>query len=213
MSERQLYPHRRTLRLPDYDYAQPGMYFVTICTHKKRCLFGEIVGIRMLLSKTGAAVEEEFLRSFDIRQELGLDAWVLMPNHLHAVVMISEPKGYGRMAGDLPVAPTIPLLDDKSSEGGSAGRPKPERSKGPPCKSLSSFVGGFKAAATNSVRKMVPELRGPVWQRGYYEHVIRSEEELERIRVYIAGNPQMWPDDEENPVNRTRQLKRHKPWQ
>jgi len=171
--------HRRSIRLPAYDYAQPGAYFLTVVAHQRQCLFGEIVDGQVLASPCGEAVVQEWLRSTQIRREIQLDAFVVMPNHIHGIVIIGEPIVVGAH-GRAPLLHRAPLH-------------RPPRSVG-------SFVAGFKSA----VAKRINELRGtpglPVWQRSYYEHIIRDEEELNRVRQYIADNPARWQQDPENPL-------------
>jgi REP element-mobilizing transposase RayT len=167
---------RRSIRLRDYDYSQGGAYFVTICTRDRECLFGEIIGHTTRLSAVGEIVHDEWLRSVDLRKEIDLDGWVMMPNHIHAIVVIAD---LGR--GDRPVAPTT--------------RP------GPRPRSLSSLMAGFKSAATTQVNAQRGTPGVPLWQRNYYEHVIRNDADLTRIREYITTNPFRWGDDENNPVN------------
>ncbi len=169
--------HRGSLRLPGYDYAQPGAYFVTIVTADRRCLFGQIVEQEMRLSRLGRIVEEEWLRTPSIRAEIALGAFVVMPNHFHGIVVISSEAPSG------------------ASDVGATGR-SPLRPRGPAPRSL-----GFKS----SVTKRINALRGSpcvsVWQRNYYEHVIRDQQDWERIHLYIDANPVLWSQDEENPSN------------
>ena len=129
--------HRRSIRLPDYDYAQAGAYFVTMVTHQGQCLFGEIIGGQMRLATYGQVVSEQWLRSALIRGEIELDAFIVMPNHIHGIVIIrAQPMGAGAH-GRL----------------GAHGRaPLPYR----PPRSLGSLVAGFKSAAT----KRINEIRG-----------------------------------------------------
>jgi len=166
--------HRRSIRLPRFDYAQPNAYFVTICTVGRRCLFGSIIDSRMELNEVGRIVEEEWLRTIEIRREIVLDEYILMPNHLHGIVVIEHVSEAG---GD---------------------RRSPLRESGPKRRSLSSFVGGFKAAATRRIHETQGVI-GSIWQRNYYEHIVRSEKSLEAIRAYIIGNPANWRSDRENP--------------
>jgi REP element-mobilizing transposase RayT len=180
MKSASLKHQRRCIRLKDYDYSQSGAYFITLCTHNWKCIFGHIVDEMMRLNHIGRIVAEEWMRSAEIRHEVMLDAWVVMPNHVHAIVVIAN-----GCRGDRPVAPT----------------PKaPSRPIGPAPKSLSSLVAGFKSAAA----KRVNELRGtagqPLWQRNYYEHIIRNENECRLIRKYIHDNPLKWALDRENPA-------------
>ena len=171
--------HRRSIRLQGYDYSQPGMYFVTIGVEGRTCLFGEVVRGKMILDQIGQIVEEEWLRTPVLRPSVTLDEFIVMPNHFHAVVMIVyEGRGTARRA------------------------PTTERFGRPVSGSLPTIVRSFKSATA----KRINELRGtpsaPLWQRNYYEHVIRSEEELQRIREYIQTNPLRWEFDRENPARR-----------
>ncbi len=174
--------HRRSIRLPAYDYTAPGPYFVTVCTHERLCLFGDVIDDEMRLNETGRIVRDEWMRSADIRREIVLDEFVVMPNHVHGIVMICEPVGAtGR--SPLHVAP----------------RSSPAQS-GPPPRSLGSFIGGVKSAITTRVNALHGTRGVTVWQRNYYEHVIRDEAELRRIREYIQCNPLRWAIDRENPT-------------
>ena len=177
---------RRSIRLKNYDYSQPGAYFVTICTQHRACLFGDIVDGTMALSNLGSIVFEEWTRTSEIRQEVELDTFQVMPNHIHGVVVITE-NGSG--ANDVSV--------------GAHGRaPLPcKRPQGliREPKSLGSLVAGFKAAATKRINVARNTQGQPVWQRNYYEHIIRDESELDTIRLYIVNNPLNWSQDSLNP--------------
>jgi REP element-mobilizing transposase RayT len=163
-------PQRRSIRFPGYDYRLTGLYFVTICTHGRRCLFGEISGESVLLNALGQIAEAEWLRSSELRREIALDAHVIMPNHLNAIVAIDQ-----------------------------AAHPS-DSTLGVRNRSLSSLINGFKAAATRRINELRGTLAAAVWQRNYYEHVVRNEGELNRIREYIALNPVKWAADRENPA-------------
>ncbi len=151
---------------------------MTICTHNHECFLGQVVDNVMRLNDYGRIVKEEWLRTAAIRSEVELDEFVVMPNHVHGVVVINQgrrPKvgAHGR----------APLQFERKA------------------KSLGSLIAGYKSAAT----KRINELRGtpncPVWQRNYYEHVIRDEDELNRVREYVLDNPAKWLEDAENPNN------------
>jgi putative transposase len=174
-------PHRRAIRLPWHDYASAGAYFVTLCTARRALLLGHVDGDRMLLSPLGRLVVGEWLASSELRSEIELDRFVVMPNHLHAIVWIVRAEIAEEVPGaDLPVAPTT--------------------APGPAPRSLASLIAGFKAAVTRGARGLKSDPTLEVWQRGYYERVIRDEPELERTRGYIALNPECWPDDPDNPL-------------
>jgi REP element-mobilizing transposase RayT len=158
---------RRTIRLQGYDYTSAGLYFITICTHQRQCLFGEIVDGEMRLNEYGQIVSEEWMRSTDIRQEIDFDAWVIMPNHMHGIVVINPPDTTPPPVGAHGRAP-LPCAPQRI---GIAYR-KP--------RSLSSFVAGFKSATTKRINILRHAAGTPVWQRNYYEHVIRDETSLQR---------------------------------
>ena len=170
---------RKSTRLPEYDYGQTGAYFLTICTYQRECLFGEIADGEMRLNACGNVVVEEWLRSSGVRVEIELDAFVVMPNHVHAIVI---------MHNDVGATGRSPL--------GAARRPG-----GPAKRSLGAFIAGFKSSVTSRINQLRSTQGARIWQRNYYEHVVRSPAEHDRIRRYIADNPRAWPDDEENPAN------------
>jgi putative transposase len=169
--------NRHSVRLPAHDYAAPGSYFITICTHGRECLFGEIDNGRVVLNAFGEIVRQEWQRSAEIRRELGLDAFVVMPNHLHGIVHI---------------------MDISSVVGAHGHAPLPDPFRRPP-RSIGSFVARFKGAAIRRINAKRDAEGTPVWQRNCYEHIVRDEADLERIRQYIADNPHHWTADEYHP--------------
>ena len=175
------YRRRRSIRLPHYDYSQSGFYFVTICTHQKQCLFGDLVDGKMLLNQIGKMVREEWLKSSQIRQEIELDEWVIMPNHLHGIVVIQNNNSINKKGASL-----APL------------QRKP--------KSLSSFVAGFKSSVTRRIKIFCTQSNPRIWQRNYYESIIRNERHLNQIRQYIIDNPYKWAYDTEKPENDLQEL-------
>ena len=156
--------NRRSIRLQGYDYSGAGAYFVTVCTHNRACLFGDIEDGQMVLNDAGKIVTDEWMKSGEIRNEIELGEWVVMPNHFHGIVIIRR--------GDRPVA-TMP---------------------GPRPKSIGSLMSGFKSAVTKRINEMRNTPGAKLWQRNYYEHVIRNDDELHRIREYIPNNPVRWED-------------------
>jgi REP element-mobilizing transposase RayT len=154
-----------------YDYSQAGGYYVTIVTQGRERLFGEIVGEEMRLNPFGEIIKEEWLRSAEIRHEITLDAFVVMPNHIHAIVFIHG-AGVGATGRSLWGKPIYP--------------------HGPAPKSLGALLAGFKSSATKRINILRNAPGTPVWQRNYYEHIIRHEEDYERIFNYISTNPSNW---------------------
>ena len=164
---------RRSIRLAHYDYSQNGAYFMTLCVHARLSIFGQIVDGAMQLNECGSLVASEWCRTSAIRPQVALDEFVVMPNHFHAIITIEDSR-----RGVLPYA-----------------HPKFQS----PSQSLGSIVRGFKSATTMLINSMRNSSGARVWQRNYYEHVIRNESELTRIREYIVNNPHQWSLDRENP--------------
>lgn len=183
-------PARRLIRLPDYDYAQFGPYFVTICTQGRACLFGEVRAGQMCLNRAGEMITaqwDELPRRFAGVVE---DAFIVMPNHIHGILGIDNADGCEASCRPASVpSPDQPLGRRFGTETGS----------------LSRVIQAFKSLTTNAYIDGVRHegwLRfdGNLWQRGYYDHVIRSNRALDAIRQYIVTNPARWSDDFENPT-------------
>jgi putative transposase len=167
---------RRSIRLKGYDYTQSNWYFITICVKNKEYVFGEIINGEMNLNGSGKIVQDEWIKSEQIRINIELDYYQIMPNHLHGIVYINKGNtDVSFIVGATgPVAPTATL--------------KPN--------SLGSFIGQFKSVVTKRIRKN--GMGNFNWQRNYFERVIRDEEELNKIRKYIIENPLKWGKDEYN---------------
>jgi putative transposase len=168
--------HRRSIRLREYDYREAGAYFVTVCTANRECFFGEIVDEAMQLNRLGEIVEDEWHRTAILRPHVSLDAFVVMPNHVHGIICFdAQEEGKARLA------PTT------------AGFGHPIAG------SLPSILGAFKSASTKRINEARGTRRAPLWQRNYFDHVIRNEQELRCVREYIAANPLRWFEDANNP--------------
>ena len=192
--------HRRSIRLKGYDYSQAGAYFVTIVTWQREMLFGEIVDEEMVLNQYGRIVAMAW---FDLpnhyrRAELG--AFVILPNHVHGNIRLNDDGG----RGGSPVTGKS-ILSDETNPG---GNPLPivetrpyvvEKRHG-----LPEIVRAFKSFSARRINALRHTEGIPVWQRNYYEHIIRDEREMDRITRYIEANPSAWMDDNENP-NRVRE--------
>jgi len=179
--------HRRSVRFQGYDYTQNGAYFVTMCIHNRECLFGEIRddGI-MRLNECGEIVQDEWLRTEIIRREVELDVFLVMPNHFHAIVVIMGDVGTDKQ--------------DRAHSRAPLQTPSSATLYRPP-KSLGSLIAGFKAAVTKGINVLRDTPGAPVWQRSYFDRIIRDEKSLNLARQYIENNPAKWADDRENPVN------------
>ncbi|MBM4462172.1 MAG: transposase [Chloroflexi bacterium] len=170
--------HRRSIRLKNYDYSQAGAYFITVCTQGRECLFGGIADGEVRMNEYGEIVHQEWLQAAILRPSVELDAFVVMPNHVHGIVVLRDG---GR--GTLQRAPTL------------------ERFGKPTSSSIPTIVRLFKSVSTRRINATRQTPGAAVWQRNYYEHVIRNENELKEIREYIMNNPLKWELDEENPDN------------
>ncbi len=169
--------YRRSIRLKEYDYAHAGAYFVTICAYNGESLFSKIIDGKMRLNEWGHVVEDcwnEVPRHF---KNIELDAFVVMPNHMHGIIIITDSVG-ARHASPLQI---------------------PQNQRRPKPKSLGAILGSFKSAVAKRINKIRATPGTPVWQRNYYEHIIRSDESVNRIREYILANPLTWRLDRENP--------------
>ncbi len=171
--------HRHSIRLPGHDYCQNGIYFVTLCVQNRECLFGEIHGGRMRLNEAGEIVKKEWLTTALIRTYVSLDAYVIMPNHLHGILVVNSPVGATR---------GLPLPENTTLS-------KP----GPRSQSLGAIIALFKSMTGRRINesRATPGVR--VWQRNYHDHIIRHTDALNRIRRYIVMNPLKWEKDRENP--------------
>jgi len=167
--------HRHSIRLKGYDYSQAGAYFVTICTQNRECLFGDITDAGMVLNEGGKVVERCWHDIPSHFPQVELDAFVVMPNHVHGILVIVDTVG----AKNVSPLPTLPGTS----------------------KTVGSVVRGFKIGVTKWFRNNT-NVRD-VWQRNYYEHIIRNEQSLNRIRQYILDNPARWAFDCANPTATT----------
>jgi putative transposase len=159
---------RRSIRLRDYDYAQTGAYFVTVCTEGRQCLFGQVEDGTVRLNGWGRIVHETWSDLPNHYPHVELDAFVIMPNHVHMVVVLADPVGAGF-------------------------KPAPTKRHG-----LPEIMRAFKTFSSRRINERRATPGASLWQRNYYEHIIRNAESLNRIRQYIADNPASWAFDQEN---------------
>ena len=178
--------HRRSIRLPDFDYSGPGVYFVTLVAQGRECLFGEIKEGVMALSAMGDIVEEHWYAIPSHFPMVELGAHVVMPNHVHGIIIIRETNvGAESIVGASPyrAGHCLAHIDDMERatlcEAGHWDAP----TKG----SLGAIIGAYKMSVTRRVRRELDD-PAPVWQRNYFEHVIRNDEEHSRIHEYIESN-------------------------
>ena len=177
--------HRRSIRIADYDYSTTGAYFVTICIQNRICLFGKIEGGEIQLNEAGYMVHKIWNELPEKYPGVEIDEFIVMPNHIHGIVVLNVGAG--------------PCACPDSNK----GQP---RGVAPTRLSLPDVVHRYKSFTTSEYRIGVEQLNwipfpGKLWQRNYYEHVIRNEKELNQNREYISNNPLQWALDNENPQN------------
>ena len=207
--------HRRSIRLKGYDYSKPGMYYVTIVTHNHKCFFGKIENGKMILNEYGEIAQQcwtEITRRFP---NIEIDEYIIMPDHIHAIIKITNP----------PVGTTLAVVPDKTDgavvPNKTDGAVVPDKTDGavvpdkiinnfgtytdtnitdtkPP--SLGDIVGAYKSIVSNKcllVFKQKNQYMGKLWQRNYYEHIIKNNTRLGRIRKYIINNSVNWNNYDE----------------
>jgi len=169
-------PSRRSIRLPGFDYAAGGAYFVTICTWNRECRFGTVDEGEMRVNEAGAIVADTWQWLAMQYCYVQLDAWTVMPNHFHGIIVLNQDGRGGSRTAPTATDPTVVI------------------------KPLGRLVGAFKTVSAKQINILQGIPGATVWQRNYYERVIRDDDELQRIRDYIVGNPLNWQEDEEHPA-------------
>jgi len=190
--------------MPQWDYSGNGVYFITLVTQNRECILGKIVGGGVIsdgiqLSDFGKIVDTEWLKSFEIRDELFLDEYIIMPNHLHAIVVLNNTDGANGMNGT-----------DVETHGRASLQSHEQSHKQPPFrkpKSMSSFIAGFKSVINSKIDDYIDQHRLNIpkynrnnhfFQPNYHDHIIRNNEEYQRIKNYIINNPLKWNEDKFN---------------
>jgi len=181
--------HRRSIRLKGYDYTQPGAYFVTFCIYQRAHLFGEIVDGEMVLNDAGKIALEEWFKTAELRPSVKLyeDEFVVMPNHTHGIIWIEGDKTIGALRGSAQLRARV---EQRSAPTGIVAPG-----------SLGAIVRGYKSAVTYAVNAAENQRGAVLWQRNYYEHIIRKDRGLNNIRWYILNNPLNWQLDRDNSQN------------
>ena len=191
---------RQKNRLTGYDYAQDGLYFVTICVKNRVECFGDVQDDRMILNKNGYIVHRQWLWLSKQYQYIKLDAFIVMPNHFHGVIIIDQRRDRSRPVptdADPPVVPTRPVPTDTDPPVVPT-RPVPTDAARR-VKSLSELIGAFKTTSSKKIHQN--GLLNFAWQRSFYDNIIRDEQALHNIREYIKQNPANWSRDRNNPLN------------
>ena len=234
--------HRRSIRLKGIDYSLPGAYFITICAQNRECILGGITDGKMCLNEYGKIAKNEWLKTAEMRNNIELDEFVVMPNHVHGIIVITDcmgvfgnPVRYGAVRvgtmrrGTMHRAPTItrcsPVdvgcsptdaygVDTQRVSGDTHGARANtrrdvvrERFRKPTSNSIPTIIRGYKSTVTRQINELLRAdtvRRAPaktVWQRNYYEHIVRNEDDLNRIREYILNNPLNWKEDDLFPLS------------
>lgn len=201
---------RRSIRLRVHDYGSPGVYFVTICSKNRECIFGEIVDGEMRPNDVGETVRacwEEVPAHFP---HIRLDGFVVMPNHVHGIIVLkgmpdnqvatcagadqgdADQEGAACTPANQEGAACCAPTNSNDNSSNSTNKPTPG--------SLSAVIRSFKSAATKRINKLWGCPSGSVWQRNFYERVLRDKNEFLKAKRYIAGNPSKWEADRENPA-------------
>jgi REP element-mobilizing transposase RayT len=183
---------RKSIRLKHYDYSSVGAYFVTICVCNRKNSFGIIKNGKIRLNNLGEIAGDEWQKTPEIRRDMNiqLDEFVIMPNHMHGIIMI------GAKQHNICRDTMHRVLNDETTMHQDAKHCVPTNRFGGQSKNLSSIIRGYKSAVTMYARKHGINFK---WQTRFYEHIIRNNKELNQIREYIQNNPLKWHLDRENP--------------
>ncbi|MBL7156653.1 MAG: transposase [Candidatus Omnitrophica bacterium] len=181
--------NRKSIRLKNYDYTQDGMYYVTVCVNDRKCIFGDVSDGKMILNNEGYMVDEWWRKLPEHFPNVEVDESIVMPNHLHGIIVIVGAPLVGALNG----------INDRATIKVAHTATSPATIKVAP--TLGEIIGAFKSITTNEYIRNVkinnwPRFGKHLWQRNFYEHVIRDEQDSNRIREYIINNPGQWERDE-----------------
>jgi len=199
--------HRRSIRLKGYDYSQAGLYFITICCQDRICRFGDVVNGEMVLNKYGQIADDEWMKTTEIRPNVELGEFVVMPNHIHGIIRLSGrgelhspeiniemhlPEINAEMhSPEINIEMHSPEINIEMHSPDEKGVCKtPLRS---PSQTIGAIVRGYKSSVTKQCGLLGFDEK--LWQRNYYEHIIRNEQSYQTISQYIIDNPKKWAND------------------
>ncbi len=182
--------HRRSIRLRNFDYSSAGAYFITICAHERESVFGNLVDGVMRLNDWGLIVRECWGHLPNHFLHVGLDECIVRPNHIHGIIILNNGL---HDVGARFIAPEFGVKKGAMNQNnlGAINR----------APTIGEIVRAFKARCTHAINQTRQPPGGSVWQRNYYERVIRDDRELNNIRQYIEDNPRKWADDENHPTH------------
>ncbi len=199
--------HRRSIRLKGYDYSQAGLYFVTICVHNREYLFGEITDGKMILNDAGKIANHEWMKTPDIRTNVEMGEFIVMPNHIHGIIRLLGRGELHSPNNETPIdntgelhSPNNETPNDNTGELHSPNNETPNDNTGGcnsplrgPSQTIGAIIRGYKSSVTKQLNLM--DIGCVVWQRNYYEHIIRDEQSYQTISNYIINNPAKWAED------------------
>ena len=188
--------HRRSIRLKGYDYSQAGAYFITICCKDRKCRFGKIVvgASVMELNECGQIAYDEWLKLSERFSNFELDVFQIMPNHMHGIIVLNDIVGATLAVVQNAVVQNVPNGIIALNDVGATARVAPTTTNA----TIGDIVGAYKSLVANGcldIYKTKNETMGKLWQRNYYEHIIRNEQSYQTISDYIINNPAKWKDD------------------
>ncbi len=193
--------HRRSIRLKGFDYSQAGLYFITICCQDRFCHFGHVENDAMILNEYGQIAFDEWMKLPERFPNFELDVFQIMPNHIHAIISLTNPADAAAVRATLAVAhdgdAVVPIGDTVAHDTIGAGVNPAPTGTGTGT-GVSDIVGAYKSLVSNGCLKIFKsknEMMGKLWQRNYYEHIIRNEQSYQRIAEYIMNNPIKWHED------------------
>ncbi|RLJ76686.1 transposase [Pedobacter alluvionis] len=172
--------HRRSIRLKGYDYSKAGAYFITICCEDRINRFGKVSGDEMILNQSGTIAYNEWVNLAERFPNFELDVFQIMPNHMHGIIVLSDQTTVGATL-------TVAQEEDKIKMATARGAP-----------TIADIVGAYKSIVSNACLQLFKshnKTMGKLWQRNYYEHIIRDERAYQNISNYIINNPGKWNED------------------
>lgn len=180
-------PQRRSIRLPEYDYSQPGAYFVTLVVSQRRPLFGKVEAGEMILNDLGRLVADAWSALPATFNHCEVDEWIVMPDHFHGILWLHDLCPAGEAAGR--------VLAFQSEQDFPAASPLHLHLSGPAAGSLGAVIRHFKSITRCRINVTRRKPGTPVWLRNYFERIVRNQDELDRAREYILNNPLQWQID------------------
>lgn len=179
--------HRRSIRLKGYDYAKAGLYFITICCEKRKHRFGIVKNGQMILNEYGKIAYHEWMKTSEIRKNVELGEFVIMPNHLHGIIRLLGSELHSPKINNNLYSPDKIGVCDKNK------MDVCDTSLRSPSQTVGAIVRGYKSSVTKKMGLL--NFDGKLWQRNYYEHIIRNENSHKNISEYILNNPTKWTED------------------